>query len=465
MRCPECGQENPEAARFCNSCAAPLGPEAPERRKLATLLFCDMSGSTAMGERVDAESVRDLMFSYFHEMRGAIERHGGTVEKFIGDAVMAVFGVPVAHEDDALRAVRAAWRCRSASTSLNAELEQRFGSEIALRIGVNTGEVVAGDASLRQALVTGDAVNVAARLEQAASPGEILIGRRPSGSCRDAVEAEPVAPLVLKGKSEPLPAYRLLESRRRRRRGHAAWTPRSSAVTHELTLLEAKLADALRGGRRSPRSSASRASASRASLPSSSHARRPTSRSSRGPLPPLRRGHHLLGDRRDRAPGGRHPRRALARAGARAHRAARAARGGRRRRAGGRISRRRSRNGRDRRCDQGARRGRWLERAPGTSLRRRHPLGGIGSARPALEPSRGAAEARRSRSCASRDRSSASSSPTGRRPSASNRSKKARPSLWSSTCSGRQRCRPAWPSGSRRLPPATRSSSRSSSAC
>jgi class 3 adenylate cyclase len=144
-------------------------------------------------------------------MRGAIERHGGTVEKFIGDAVMAVFGVPTAHEDDALRACRAAFEMQERLHGLNAELERRYGSTIALRIGVNTGEVVAGEETTRQALVTGDAVNVAARLEQAAEPGQILIGEPTYRLVRDAVSAEPVPPLELKGKSEPLPAYRLTQ--------------------------------------------------------------------------------------------------------------------------------------------------------------------------------------------------------------------------------------------------------------
>jgi len=169
-----------------------------------------MSGSTAMGERVDAESVRDLMFRYFHEMRSAIERHGGTVEKFIGDAVMAVFGVPVAHEDDALRAARAADEMRLRLAGLNDELERRFGTRISLRIGIETGEVVAGDSTNRQALVTGDTVNVAARLEQAAAPGEVLLGERTYKLVRDTVVAEPVDPLSLKGKAEPVAAYRLL---------------------------------------------------------------------------------------------------------------------------------------------------------------------------------------------------------------------------------------------------------------
>ncbi len=187
--CPQCGQENPDGFRLCGMCGTALEAPAPERRKLATLLFCDMSGSTAMGERLDAEAVRELMFKYFHEMRGAIERHGGTVEKFVGDAVMAVFGVPTAHEDDALRAVRAAWEMQQRLVALNEELARRYGSTIALRIGVNTGEVVAGDVGTRQALVTGhaalvtDAVNVAARLEQTAAPGEILVGEPPCSWC------------------------------------------------------------------------------------------------------------------------------------------------------------------------------------------------------------------------------------------------------------------------------------------
>ena len=187
----------------------PRSPLPSGAAQLATLLFCDMSGSTAMGERVDAESVREMMFSYFHQMRGAIERHGGTVEKFVGDAVMAVFGVPVAHEDDALRACRAAWEMHERLADLNEELLRRFGTTIALRIGLNTGEVVAGDASSRETMVTGDALNVAARLEQAAPPGEILLGELTHRLVRDAVTAEPVPPLKLKGKSEPLPAYRL----------------------------------------------------------------------------------------------------------------------------------------------------------------------------------------------------------------------------------------------------------------
>jgi class 3 adenylate cyclase/tetratricopeptide (TPR) repeat protein len=182
-----------------------------EVRKTVTVLFADVTGSTALGEHLDPESLRGVMSRYFDEMRSAVEAHGGTVEKFIGDAVMAVFGVPVVHEDDALRAVRAASQMREMLASLNAELDRDWGARIQIRIGVNTGEVVAGDASGGQTLVTGDAVNVAARLEQAADPGEILIGQETYQLVRDAVRAEPVEPLELKGKAERVSAFRLLE--------------------------------------------------------------------------------------------------------------------------------------------------------------------------------------------------------------------------------------------------------------
>src|SRR5438309_7392609 len=181
------------------------------QRKTVTVLFCDVTGSTALGESVDPEALRGLLARYFERMKAIVERHGGSVEKFVGDAVMAVFGVPVAHEDDALRAVRAAAEMRERLATLNDELERRFGTRIALRIGIDSGEVVAGDSMSRQTIVTGDTVNVAARLEQSARPGEILFGEGTHRLVRGAVAAEPVEPLILKGKREAVPAYRLLE--------------------------------------------------------------------------------------------------------------------------------------------------------------------------------------------------------------------------------------------------------------
>jgi class 3 adenylate cyclase/tetratricopeptide (TPR) repeat protein len=181
-----------------------------EVRKTVTVLFADVTGSTALGERLDPESLRGLMSRYFDEMRSAVEAHEGTVEKFIGDAVMAVFGVPVVHEDDALRAVLAASRIREILVPLNAELERDWGARLEVRTGVNTGEVVAGDPSSGQSFVTGDAVNIAARLEQAAEPGEILLGEETRRLVRDAVLVEPVDSLELKGKAERVPAFRLV---------------------------------------------------------------------------------------------------------------------------------------------------------------------------------------------------------------------------------------------------------------
>ena len=211
--CPQCGEENPEGFKFCGSCGALLAEASAPRevRKTVTVVFSDVTGSTALGERLDPESLRRVMGRYFDEMQAVVERHGGTVEKFIGDAVMAVFGIPVLHEDDAVRAVRAAAEMRERLAGLNEELERDWGVTIAVRTGVNTGEVVAGDASSGgQRFATGDAVNVAKRLEEAAPPNEILLGETTHRLVRDAVKVEAVEPLELKGKGERVSAYRLL---------------------------------------------------------------------------------------------------------------------------------------------------------------------------------------------------------------------------------------------------------------
>jgi class 3 adenylate cyclase/tetratricopeptide (TPR) repeat protein len=210
--CPNCGSENAKGANFCSVCGVKLGPpEAAEVRKTVTIVFCDVTGSTELGERLDPESMRKVLARYFEAMRAALERHGGSVEKFIGDAVMAVFGIPRLHEDDALRAVRAAADMRAALDDLNHELERDHGVRLACRIGVNTGEVLVGAETADFGRITGDAVNTAARLEAAAEPGQILIGDATHRLVRDAVRAEAIEPLSLKGKGEPVPAHRLLE--------------------------------------------------------------------------------------------------------------------------------------------------------------------------------------------------------------------------------------------------------------
>jgi len=174
-----------------------------------TLVFSDMAGSTALGEGRDPESIRGVLTTYFDEMRRVLEDHGGTIEKFIGDAVVAVFGIPQVHEDDALRAVRAAAEMQKAVAQLGEQSMADWGVALEFRTGVNTGEVVSGELSREQGFATGDAVNVAARLEQHAPPGEVLIGENTYELVRDAVEAEPVEPLICKGKAEPVRAWKL----------------------------------------------------------------------------------------------------------------------------------------------------------------------------------------------------------------------------------------------------------------
>jgi class 3 adenylate cyclase/tetratricopeptide (TPR) repeat protein len=208
--CASCGRDRNGDFAFCPDCGAALAVAlAQERRKIVTVLFCDVTGSTALGESIEPEAFRRILARYFDRMKAIVGRHGGTVEKFIGDAVMAVFGVPLAHEDDALRAVRAAVEMREALPDLGVQA----------RIGVNSGEVITGT---EERLVTGDAVNVAARLEQAAAAGEVLIGSLTYTLLGGAAEAEPVEPLALKGKAQPVPAYRLLRVRQAPERMHRA---------------------------------------------------------------------------------------------------------------------------------------------------------------------------------------------------------------------------------------------------
>ena len=220
-RCPACGTENPDRAKFCLECGAPLeAPTRPgEERKLVTVLFADLAGSTALGERLDAEALREVMGRFFAAMREQIEAEGGTVEKFIGDAVMAAFGVPVAHEDDPARALRAALRMQRRLGDLNLELEAAHGVELGMRIGVNTGEVLAATAPRAgEAMATGDAVNVAARLQQAADPGQVLVGERTAAAVRG-FRFEPAESLDLRGKAGGVAARRLTGEREEPARG------------------------------------------------------------------------------------------------------------------------------------------------------------------------------------------------------------------------------------------------------
>jgi class 3 adenylate cyclase/ribosomal protein L40E len=198
--CAVCGTANSPDARFCNQCGSPLSGNTPvlesetspdgssylgehgEQRRVVTVLFADLTSSTALADGMDAEDVRTLLAGFFATMTRELHKHGGTVEKYIGDAVMAVFGLPAAHEDDPVRAVRAALDMKAALRLFNEERRSADSAalELQMRIGINTGEVVAagGKAEGHDFLITGDPVNVAARLQQAALPGAILVGPR-----------------------------------------------------------------------------------------------------------------------------------------------------------------------------------------------------------------------------------------------------------------------------------------------
>ena len=242
--CPACGEENPEAFRHCGMCGAALALATlqGDTRKTVTLVFADPKPVTLDGTTPSPEALRDVMTRYFEAMKVALEHHGGTVEKFIGDAVMAVFGLPIRHEDDAVRAIRAAAAMQAALPALNDGFRATWGIELQNHIGVNTGEVIAGDASLGQRLVTGDAVNTAARLEQAAGAREIVLGALTYRLARDQIEVEAIPPLTLKGKAEPVAAFRLVAVRGPNAERASVTTPfvgrRAEMDRLEMTLLE-----------------------------------------------------------------------------------------------------------------------------------------------------------------------------------------------------------------------------------
>ena len=219
--CSSCGADNPPDARFCNQCGANLDAPSPtsatpaevsgeaeetEQRRVVTVLFADLTSSTALGESLDAEEMRALLARFFAAMTRVIHRHGGSVEKYIGDAIMAVFGLPITHEDDPARAVRAALEMQARLREMNAERllpDGSSASELQMRIGVNTGEVAAAGAARegQDFLITGDPVNVAARLQQLAQPGHVLVGPRAYRSTRGVIKYRALPPAPLRGKS------------------------------------------------------------------------------------------------------------------------------------------------------------------------------------------------------------------------------------------------------------------------
>jgi len=222
LTCPACRTENPEGARFCNACGSALVETEPRRkeRKYATALFADLVGSTALAEREDPEVVQSVVGRTFDRLSEEIARYEGLLEKFMGDAVLAVFGVPRAHEDDAERAVRAALEMHAVLSELNRGFAAEGKPTLEMRIGVEAGEVLVDIERVsgpRDRMLTGDAVNTAARLQSAAEPGQIVVGPGVYASTKDVIEYRELEPLDLKGKAEPVPAWRALRIKARTR--------------------------------------------------------------------------------------------------------------------------------------------------------------------------------------------------------------------------------------------------------
>jgi predicted ATPase/class 3 adenylate cyclase len=202
-----------------------------EERKVVTVLFADLTGSTELATSMDAEDLRPVLTAYFTAMADEIERHGGTVQKFIGDAIVAVFGVPVAHEDDPERAVRAAVAMHARMPALNAELQATRGVELQMRIGVNTGEVVTATGIDREGLVTGTPVNLAARLEALARPGAIVVGERTHRDTRHAIAYRSLGEVSVKGFDGTVPAFEVAgEVRGTRAQGAAPMVGRDAEI-------------------------------------------------------------------------------------------------------------------------------------------------------------------------------------------------------------------------------------------
>ena len=349
-RCPSCGAESPPGAKFCIECGTPLSgagaaakaappsapsapPQAPaqpggqgarlfggrisaetggwgpgssslpEERRKATVLFADLSGYTAVAERLDPEAVKSFVDRALRRLGQEVVRYGGTVDKYIGDNVMAVFGAPVAHEDDPERAVRAGLAMQAAMEEINTDIEAATGSRFSLRVGINSGEVLAGQVGDGYTVI-GDVVNVASRLQSAARPGSVTVGRTTHRLTRGPIEYEELEPLTLKGKSEPVPAWeavRLLVSGHRGSR-HAdrcsAHRPRGRVLTPRFALRPRRARGAPEPGH-GDRPGRGRKDATAAGVRHAARGPRATGRLPGRALPGLWRRAGVLGARRD----------------------------------------------------------------------------------------------------------------------------------------------------------------------
>jgi len=240
MECPECQRLNPEDAKFCNECGCNLncsqkalqpGSDRESERKHVTVMFCDLSGYTAITERLDPEEVKEIMSHVFGKITEIISGYGGFIERFIGDAVMSVFGVPQAHEDDPIRAIRAAIEIRTAVEKLSPQFESKIGHYLSVHTGINTGLVVTGEVDVQKGThgLTGDAINLASRLEGLAEAGEIIVGPDTYSQAYNFFEFTALAPASIKGKQQPVKIYKCISAKK------------ESSKTHRLQGLQAAL--------------------------------------------------------------------------------------------------------------------------------------------------------------------------------------------------------------------------------
>ena len=242
MKCPTCKTENTETSRFCSQCGQELGrpmqistPPLKGERKFVTVLFSDLSGYTTMSEKLDPEEVKEIMSRIFGEVSQVIVKYEGLIEKYIGDAVMAIFGVPVAHEDDPVRAVKAAGEIHKLVEKVGQKVKNRIGKQLLMHSGINTGLVVTGEGDIGQGMgrATGDTINLASRLTDLAKPGEILVGENTYKQAERYFDFEQREPTHVKGKKEPVGIFKVLTEKKRTSTIHRLSGLRSSLIGRE----------------------------------------------------------------------------------------------------------------------------------------------------------------------------------------------------------------------------------------
>ena len=260
FHCPECGALTPGTGKFCMDCGHKLDevvekeksvPDAESERKHVTVLFSDLSGYTAMTEKLDPEEVKEIMSRIFGEIAQVIAKYEGFIERFIGDAVMAVFGVPKAHEDDPVRAIRVASEIHNVVEKMSPHLEKQIGRSLSMHSGINTGLVVTGEVNVEKGThgLTGDAINLASRLQSLAKDGEILVGEHTYRQTEGHFNFEALEPIHVKGKVEPVHVYKLLSTKKIPEKLHRTHGLRAELIgrKEEMTLLKDAVSSLIQG--------------------------------------------------------------------------------------------------------------------------------------------------------------------------------------------------------------------------